>query len=355
MDEFAATGLEAGRVLIERDGVMGVITLDRPEAVNALTTPMIRTIADALAAWSKDDRVGAVLIEGRGARGFSAGGDIRAARAGVLAGLGEAVKAFFAAEYALNLQIATYPKPVVALQHGAVMGGGVGLSSHAAFRAASHSARFCMPENTIGFFADVGVNALLARAPEGRALAFLLSGATVGVADALALGLTDASIADHDMGDVRRRVIEAAGADAVDTAIGAVLSGFSTHAGEAEFTALAESLSDCFAQPDIEGIVAYLDIAAEDGDVGAASLLAAIRGHCPTSVAVNLAAHRKARRDRNLAVTLDTDLRLAEAMCMRADFLEGVRTRLIDREDVPGWSPARLSAVDHAEIARWLG
>lgn len=183
-----------GQLDVIREGNLGIIALNRPEAINALSLEMINGITRKLEQWRSDDGIRLVLFEGRGPRGFCSGGDVRAVRQAVISGHPETGDAFFAAEYEMNGIIARYPKPTVALAHGVVMGGGIGIAGHCAFRFAAADARFAMPEAAIGFVCDVGVNFILARAPLHRALAFALSGQAVGVADALALGLTDCAV-----------------------------------------------------------------------------------------------------------------------------------------------------------------
>ena len=147
------------------EGQLGVIALNRPEAINALNLPMIEAIRGVLKLWEADERVKAVLFEGRGTRGFCAGGDVRSAREAVLAGNKALADRFFATEYAMNREIATYGKPVIAIADGVVMGGGIGIAGHAQFRFTTPNARFAMPEAAIGFVCDVGVNAILRKAP----------------------------------------------------------------------------------------------------------------------------------------------------------------------------------------------
>jgi len=354
MTQPSGAASETSEVLFAREGAVGVITLNRPEAINALSLAMVEAILARLQDWAEDDAVRAILIEGRGEKGFCAGGDVRAVRETLLAGRTDLAIRFFAAEYDMNRLIATYDKPVIALQTGVVMGGGIGLSSHARYRIATPGARFAMPEAALGFFCDVGVNALLARSARAPALAFMLSGSTIETSDAIVLGLTDLCVPQTALAGLRQRLIGAAEADEIDTAIATVLQSETSVAGEAPFCALADQLSDCFAENEVGGIIEMLDYAAEDGDVGAASLVGQMKAHCPTSLAVILAAHLAARRSRSLAAVLDTDRRLAEAMIQRPDFSEGVRAVLVDKDRAPVWSPDRLHRVDKGAIARWM-
>ena len=143
-------------LIADKDGRIGRILLNRPKALNALTLPMIRDCTRVLRDWAEDPHVHAVVIAGAGDRAFCAGGDIRALRDARMAGDQAFVDSFFAEEYALNLLIASYPKPCVALIDGLCMGGGIGVSVHAPYRVATEQAAFAMPETAIGFFPDIG-------------------------------------------------------------------------------------------------------------------------------------------------------------------------------------------------------
>lgn len=342
-------------ISISIQGACGVIGLTRPKAINALTPNMIGAVREALDRWDGDDGVRVVLIEGEGERGLCAGGDVRLTRELALAGEERRVKAFFADEYDMNGLIATYPKPIVALQHGVVMGGGIGISSHARYRIATPSSRFAMPEGAIGFFCDVGVNAILYKTSRARALAFLLSGQTVGAADAIALGLADAAVPETALAGLRRRVIEAAQAGEPDTAIAAFIEAESVDPGQPDFCALADSLEPAFASETVSAIVEGLLDLAEDGDPGAAALHAAMARHCPTSLAAIVISHAMARQTRDVRAILEGDLALAGYMALRHDFAEGVRAVLVDKDKSAKWEPARLADVDLGELERTVG
>lgn len=342
-------------ISISIEGACGIIRLTRPQAINALTADMIAAVRAALDEWDEDERVRAVLIEGEGEKGLCAGGDVRATRELALLGDTRRVFAFFADEYDMNGLIATYPKPIIALQHGIVMGGGIGVSSHARYRIATVSSRFAMPEGAIGFFCDVGVNAILYKTAEARALAFLLSGQTVAVADAIALGLADAAVPEDALAGLRARVIEAAQAGDPDTAITALIQSESIDAGEPSFCGLVDSLAPVFAAETAGEIVENLLDLAEEGDPGAAALHAAITRQCPTSLAAIVMSHRRARQLRDVRAILEDDLALAKYMAMRSDFAEGVRAVLIDKDRNAKWQPSRLAEVDIDALEQALG
>src|ERR1700733_5312701 len=176
-------------VIVRRDGRAGRILLNRPKALNAIDLPMIRACTRALQNWRDQPHVHAVVIEGAGDRAFCAGGDIRALRQYELDGEHHRAEEFFREEYELNLMIATYPKPYVALIDGICMGGGIGVSVHAPYRVATEHAMFAMPETAIGFFPDIGATFFLPRLP-GRIGVYLgLTGARMQGADAVHAGM----------------------------------------------------------------------------------------------------------------------------------------------------------------------
>lgn len=321
------------QVQISVEGQMGVIALDRPEAINALSHEMITAIAGALTRWADDPAIRAVLFEGRGSRGFCAGGDVRAVRAAVRAGELAAADAFFVAEYAMNGQIAGYGKPVVAITHGVVMGGGIGVAGHARYRFTLPDARFAMPEAAIGFTCDVGVNAILRKAPLQRALLFELSGVPVNAADALALGLTDCAVLPERLAAVRAAIIAAASAPHVDAALASLMAAESIQAGERELCDLADRLEPILLAAQVEEIVAGI-AAAKDVPPDLVRLLSS---RSPTSQEAILRGHLAARRAADLQVTLQMDLKLSHFLVRFPDFAEGVRAVLVDKDHAPTW------------------
>ena len=327
-------------LLVSSDGPLGRISLNRPQAINALSLSMIKGITEALRRWSENDSIGAVVFEGIGTKGFCSGGDVRAARSLVLAGTPEQADAYFAAEYEMNGLIAGYAKPLVAMGHGITMGGGIGIVGHCSFRFTQTGARFAMPESAIGFFADVGVNAILAQAPLNRALLFLMSGVSVGASDALELGLADAVVAPERVDALKADLVVAAGASDPAAAIGRLMEAETVTAGEAPFCALADQLPTTPVESPAEFVAR---VAAVPGLDDVAGLFAA---RCPGSLVATFFAQHAARRLMNVPHTLAMDLRVAKVMARRPDFAEGVRAVLVDKDQAPKWSPRRLDDFD---------
>jgi enoyl-CoA hydratase len=332
---------------ISTDGALGVISLNRPQAINALNRGMIDGITAALLGWRDDPAIRAVLFTGNGPKGFCSGGDVRAARTLVLEGRGGEADAYFAAEYRMNGLIADYSKPLVAIGHGVTMGGGIGIAGHCAFRVTQPGARFAMPESAIGLFADVGVNGILSGAQLNRALLFLMSGVSVGPADALALGLADAVVAPEQIARLRADLAGAAASSQPETAIVRLLEAVTIEPGEAAFCALADQLP---AEPP-DSPAEFLARVAAVPALSEISALFATR--CPASLVATFFAQNKARV-LDVAGVLAMDLRLAAVMIRRPDFSEGVRAVLVDKDQAPKWSPASLEALDVERDARPL-
>ena len=177
-------------ILFESRNHVGLITLNRPAALNSLSLPMLNEMAAQLREWARDDSIYAVLVKGSGEKAFCAGGDIRALYESLIAG-GTLHETFFPHEYRLDYSIYRYPKPYLALMNGITMGGGMGISQGARLRIAGDRTRMAMPETGIGLFPDVGASHFLSRLPGALGTYLGLTGAQIGAADALALKLAD--------------------------------------------------------------------------------------------------------------------------------------------------------------------
>lgn len=326
---------------------MGIITLNRPGAINALNREMVDAIAATLAAWRDADDVALVVFAGRGAKGFCAGGDVRAVRQAVIDGRVDAAHAYFAAEYAMNGLIASYPKPTVALAGGIVMGGGIGIAGHCRFRVTTPDARFAMPEAAIGFFSDVGVNALLRRAPVQRALPWLMAGLPVGAGDAVALGVADCVVPAEAFAALRAELVAAATQADVVAAVRAAISAVSTTPGAAVYCDAADRLNPALDWHDPAAIIAAV------ADEPALSALAAVLPtRSPTALAAIVIAHQGARGLASVDDILALDLRMARLLSVLPDFSEGVRAVLVDKDQTPRWRPEGFSGIDRAALEK---
>jgi enoyl-CoA hydratase len=317
-------------ITAEKRGALGLLTLARPQALNALTHGMIQALATALADWAADDAIKAVAIRGAG-RAFCAGGDVRCVRQAVLDG-SEAGAALLRDEYRLNALIGAYPKPYVALLHGITMGGGAGVSVHGRHRLADPDLVFAMPETAIGFVPDVGASHFLSRLPGEFGLYLALTGARIGVGDAG--GLVTHVVARENF----EAVIEGlARGDAPDPLIRAL-------ARKAAPGALAphrRRIQTIFAAASVEAILERLD---RDGSAFTRDTAQTIRAMSPTSTKLTFRLLREAA-GLDLRQCLAQEYRLAQRVIASPDFAEGVRAALVDKDHAPRWQPTSLASV----------
>lgn len=320
-------------VEIRVEGRLGHITLDRPERLNALTPGILTAISDALAAWRDEDDVETVLIDGAGERGFCAGGDIRLITE---AGPQDA-HAFWALEYATVLEIARYPKPIVAVMDGVTMGGGVGLAGHAAFRIVTERSQVAMPEVRIGLAPDVGGALLLARAPGLLGLHVGLTAATMTGSDAIAAGFADSYVPSSALLELVDALI-LPGASAAE-----VVARVSIAPPPSELLESRSWIDPSYDSGSLEHIVAALESRPEPAAAAAAEAISAMS---PTSLAVTLRTIELAALDDDLERVLHRDLDVSTALYARSDFAEGVRAQVVDKDRTPRWEPARIADVD---------
>ncbi|NWG54517.1 MAG: enoyl-CoA hydratase/isomerase family protein [Hydrogenophilaceae bacterium] len=336
-------------VLTKTEAGLAVLTLNRPAALHALTTPMCRAMTDALLAWRDDPAIKIILIDhAEGTRGFCAGGDIRMlAESG--AKDGKEAREFFFTEYRLNHLLQSYGKPIVALIDGVTMGGGVGVSVHGPFRVATERTTFAMPETGIGLFPDVGGGWFLPRLEGEVGMWLALTGARLKAPDCLAAGVATHYVPSELLGAVRTQIAGAAAAHDPMAALRSGLDALSESAGPVkELTAANCALIDAhFAHETVEAIVASL---ASDGSPWANAQLEALRTKSPQTLKV---AFRQLRTGATLASFADNmrmEYRIGARVVQRHDFLEGVRAVIVDKDNAPKWDPPTLEGVTDAML-----
>jgi enoyl-CoA hydratase len=334
-------------VLFDRRGAAGLITLNRPKALNAVSHAMVLAMRAQLEAWAEDDAVTRVIVTGAGEKAFSAGGDIRALYDLGMAGRHAEALQFWADEYPLNTLIKNYRKPYIALIDGIAMGGGIGVSVHGSHRVAGDRCSFAMPEVSIGFFPDVGATWFLPRMPGETGAYCALTGERFNAADGVACGL-----ATHRVSSARfPELIEAlTGTVSVD----AVLAAFAQAPGEGPVTAHKAAIDRLFTGDSVEAILAALDEEAQSTSADAAwaaKTAATIRTKSPTSLKLALAQVRRGAAF-DFSTCMRTEFRIVSRIVHDKDFYEGVRAVIVDKDNKPQWSPAALAEVSEAEIER---
>ena len=334
-------------VLVETRGGLGIVTLNRPRALNALSLGMIRALDAALIGFAQNDAIGAVVIRGAGEKAFCAGGDVRAL---ILAPAGidkaQLARDFFAEEYRLNLRVHNYRKPFVALIDGVTMGGGCGLSLHSGFVVATERTMVAMPETVLGLFPDVGATWFLNQCPGEIGVCLGLTGRRLKAADLKAVGLASHFVPSPDLDALVAALVAVPKLDA--GSVKKVLDAHGQDAGPAAILEDRAAIDRIFDTGDIEEIIGGLEAETAPWAVEA---LHTIRRASPTSLKVTLRQLRGGRAlGPDVAAMLRIEYRLAVRSVGGADFPEGVRAILVDKDNKPAWQPPRLDQVDAARV-----
>ncbi|WP_404947894.1 enoyl-CoA hydratase/isomerase family protein [Roseateles sp. YR242] len=345
-----------GLIRAEVNGCLGLITLNRPQALNALSLPMIRDLTTLLTAWAAEPGIQAVALMGAGRDGkpaaFCAGGDIRFFHQAALAddaSLGD----FFTEEYALNHLIHQFPKPCIALMDGVVMGGGMGISQGAKLRVVTEHSRLAMPETNIGLFPDVGGGYFLSRCPGYSGEWMALTGQAIGAGDAIELGLGDVFVKSSEL----PAIIEAFRNGHQDSAehVVATVMERADLAPVAEHWESRNQINRHFKAASLPALIASL---AADPDPWAQSTLAVLNKRSPLMMAVTLEQIRRAR-----SMSLADDLRMERDMVhhcfhlrpgLASETVEGIRALAVDKDHTPRWNPASVAEVDAQDVLKFF-
>jgi enoyl-CoA hydratase len=334
-----------GDIRFETRGHLGLVTLNRPQAMNALTHDMCLKLEARLQAWAADAAVHAVVIAGEGEKAFCAGGDIRALYDnGKLDGA--ANLPFYRDEYRLNALIFHYPKPYIALIDGIVMGGGVGVSVHGSHRIAGDRTVFAMPETGIGLFPDVGGSYFLPRCPGRIGMYLALTGARLKAADVIYAGIATAYVPSVKMPEL----VAALAAAPVAAKADSVIQSFAQDLGQAPLAEYRGVIDKCFAGDSVEAIIAAL---AADGSDWALKTRDILLAKSPTSLKIT---HRQIIEGaaRNFDDCMGMEYRMVNRIMQGQDFFEGVRALIIDKDNQPKWQPSALKDVTPAEVETYF-
>ena len=325
-------------VLFERRGRAGIITLNRPKALNALTLAMVRKIHPQMQSWETDEDVALVIVRAAGDKAFCAGGDIRAlydwGRAGDASFLD-----FYREEYQLNTYIKRYPKPYVALMTGITMGGGVGVSVHGSHRVATEGLTFAMPETGIGLFPDVGGTYFLPRCPGEIGMYLALTGSRLKAADALYAGIVSHYVPSHAIPGLIDVLVDSGD-------ITAAMEKVAEDPGRPPILEFQDAIDRCFAAEGVEEVLARLDAEATEWAEKAA---ATIRTKSPTSTKIAFRQVREGARS-EFEECMRIEYRMVNRIFTGEDFFEGIRAVVIDKDQTPRWNPATLSEVSDETV-----
>ena len=336
-------------VLVEQIGSLVRLRLNRPEAINALTHGMVHEINAALDRYQNDPQVAVFLLTGEGDRGLCAGGDIRSLYEAPREDNGASM-AFWRDEYLLDARIARLEKPFVSLMDGLVMGGGIGISAHAAFRIVTERSKIAMPECGIGFVPDVGATWLLPRAPGELGTWMGLTGRILGAADAILVGFADCYMPVAKR-DALVSALAALPANAGLEAVSDCVDAFCEDAGLPSLADHKSLIDRAFAADRVEAIVAALE--AESSEF-AVKTLADLRAKSPTSLKLALRLVRLGAKVATLEEALDLEYAACRTLVVGPDFYEGIRAAIIDKDRNPKWTPPTLAEVSEAWVVNAL-
>jgi len=349
MTAAAAVAGSEPDLIARREGAAGVIRLNRPKAINAVTLEMFRDIDKALDAFEADPAVAVILLEGAGERGLCAGGDIRALYEDSKV-KGDLGKILWREEYILNARIAKFAKPYVSFMDGIVMGGGVGLSAHSSHRVVTERTKLAMPEVGLGFFPDVGGTWLLARSPGEIGTYFGLTGQTMNGPDAVYAGFADAVVPSGKLAALRDALTKLRpGVTAAE--VTSLIDGFATGETSGPVAAIEPQIDAWFSHDRMQDIVAALQ---GDSSELAQSTLKTLNEKSPRGMVVALKLLRLARASSSLEQCLVREYRAALEVFASDDFREGVRAAVIDKDRNPKWSPPRIADVTPEMMAPYF-
>jgi enoyl-CoA hydratase len=336
-------------LIARREGSAGIIRLNRPKAINAVTLEMFRDIDKALDRFEADPAIAVIVLEGAGERGLCAGGDIRALYESSKVS-GDLGKVLWREEYILNARIAKFPKPYVAFMDGIVMGGGVGLSAHSRHRVVTERTKLAMPEVGLGFFPDVGGTWLLSHAPGEIGTYFGLTGQTMNGPDAIYARFADAVVPSANWPALREALTNIR-PGTTSAEITVLIDGFATGETSGPVAAMQKQIDSWFAHDRMQDIVAALE---RDGSELAQSTLKALGEKSPRGMVVTLKLLRLARNASSLEACLVREYRAALEVFRSDDFREGVRAAVIDKDRNPRWSPPRIEDVTPEMVAPYF-
>lgn len=342
-------------ILLERHGALGIVTLNRPKALNTLSLAMYRVMDPKLLEWGRDPAVRAIIVRGAGDRAFCAGGDVRAiydARAHPRGSAGDYKADFFSEEYRLIERVHRFPKPYIALMDGIAMGGGMGVSVNGSHRVATERSLCAMPEVHIGLFPDVGATRYLNRCPGRIGLYLALTGARIKAADMIYVGFATHYVRHERLADL----VNALAAiewrpDEERAQVDAVLARFHESAGEPPLAAMRTQIDRCFAGGSVEAI---LDALAEEGTDWARETRATMERASPISLAITFHQMKLGEAGMDIEQALALEYRMTQHVMAAHDFFEGIRAVLVDKDQKPRWEHASLADVSNAEVARYF-
>ena len=332
-----------------QEGHIGIITLSRPQALNALTLSMIQAMQQQLHLWQQDDAIHAVVVQAEQGKAFCAGGDVRWLYETGITKSPEQLQ-FFWHEYRLNHFIHQFKKPYIALMNGITMGGGVGISLHGSHPVASENFSFAMPETGIGFFPDIGASYLLARCPGEMGIYLGLTGSRLNAGEAMTMGLVNRVVAAEDFPRLVETLIESDLSEDASRVVNHCLDNYAISKSDVPIERRLNTINSCFNGETVELIISALH--AKD-DIWCEGVANQLSQKSPLSLKITLEQIRRAK-SMTMAECIKMDYCLVEHFMRDYDFYEGVRALLVDKDKSPKWRPNSLERVTDAKVGDYF-
>lgn len=332
-----------------KNGSIGHILLNRPKALNALTTEMCQAFYTQLTQWQNNKQIKAVIIQGEGERAFCAGGDIRSLYYNGKENVSEALN-FFRHEYRMNAAIFHFNKPYIALLDGITMGGGAGVSMHGSHRVATERLVYAMPETGIGFFPDIGAGHFLSRLAERIGIYLGLTGDRINAADAFQFGIVKHVISSDKQSDIVQALTDLSFTARDHDKVSAVLDSFAVKPETSKLSNFRHQIADCFDASSINEIIVRLEELNSDWS---RHTLKKLQSKSPISLKVTF---EQLRRAVNMKFDdiMNMEFNIASQFLRTPDFYEGVRAAVIDKDQSPHWQPASLKTVTDEMVQKFF-
>ena len=319
------------------NGNTAIITLNRPNNLNALNYEMIISIEECLKNINKNKNIKLIIFKGEGDRAFCAGGDVKSFYEEKLTNINKLRKNFFYREYKLNYLIKKYKKPIISFVNGICMGGGVGIAMHSSIVVVSENVKFAMPECTIGLFPDVGSSNFLSKLKSNIGLYIALTGKRLVSGDLIELGLANYCVSRNNFKSLEKRLINIKNMRSVHK----IIDEYSEKTNSSIFPSLNKNINNIFKYNKVEKIISLLE---SSNEIWAEEAFKAMNKSSPTSLKISLKQLRLSKY-KSFKDNLIMDYRLSQSCMTGVDFYEGVRSVLVDKDFKPIWSPNKVQDV----------
>ena len=336
-------------IIFQEKNKLGIIILNRPEALNAINGELFSQLFSQLKKWEVDESIKAVLIKSNCEKAFCAGGDLREIYQNRHEPIEKAI-AYFRLEYDVDQLLYHYSKPYISFLNGITMGAGVGISIHGSHPVGTENLKLAMPETKIGYFPDVGASYYLSRLPNALGIYLGLTGNSIDVTDAKTLNLIKQFVPSVNLDNLEKKLIETDFNFSDKNAVTEIINIFSEKINSTDPFKKANIINQAFSHETLEAILCALE---NNQDDFSQETLAALKQRSPTSLTVTLQQFQNAK-SMNFNQVIEMDFFIAQQMLLGHDFFEGIRAMVIDKDKNPQWNPSDLKSVSDDRVKHYF-